>query len=226
MAFRTEAKTCACLILCAVSAAGAQTYEVRHKHLRNGVTGVLRIDDTSLSFEEKGKYAKHSRVWKYEDIQRLTLSPDELRIVTYEDNRMELGRDRVYLFDNLPAAVVADWYPVFRTRLDARFVAALADEQVRPDWEIPVKLVHGRGGSQGVFQVGPDLIVYKSAAPAESRTWRTSDLESVSTSGEFDLTLTTHEREFRFQLKKALSEPRFQQLWERVNRARRLQILK
>src|SRR5947208_345317 len=125
MAFRTEAKTCACLIFCTVFSAAAQSYEVRHKHLRKGTPGILRIDDASIAFEEKGKDAKHSRVWKYEDIQQLTLGPDELRIVTYEDNRLQLGRDRVYLFDNLPATVAADWYPVFRTRLDARFVAAL-----------------------------------------------------------------------------------------------------
>jgi hypothetical protein len=227
MAFRTEAKACAGLILCVTFALGAttQTYNVRHRHLRNGGPGVLRIDEKSISFEEAGKQAKHSRTWKYDDIQELILGPETLRIVTYEDSRWELGRDRVYVFDRMPASVAADWYPVFRTRLDARFVAALADEQAKPEWEMPAKLVHGRTGSQGVVLVGADRVVYRSGQPGESRTWRTGDLENVSSSGPFDLTITTHEREFRFQLKQAMSEERYQELWMRVNQSRGLQIL-
>jgi hypothetical protein len=228
MAFRSEAKACAGLIfLCAGFALGAptETYNVRHKHLRNGGAGVLRIDENAISFEEQGKQAKHSRTWKYDDIQELTLGPETLRIVTYEDNRWELGRDRVYLFDRMPARVAADWYPVFRTRLDARFVAALADEQAIPDWQIPAKLVHGRGGSEGVVQVDAGRVVYKSNQPGESRTWRIGDVENVSSSGAFDLTIATQERDFRFQLKQPMSEERYQELWMRVNRARGLRIL-
>lgn len=225
MAFRSQAKTGACLILCAWSLAGAQSYTVRHKHLHGGTEGVLRIDENSISFEEKGRHAKDSRVWKFADIQQLRLGPDDLRIVTYEDNRLELGRDRVYLFDKLPASVAADWYPVFRDRLDARFVAALADDSMKPEWELPVKLTHGRGGSQGVLRVGTGGIVYRSEAHDESRSWRPSDLESVSSSGEFDLTITTHEADFRFQLKQPLDEKKYQELWLRVNHGRGLRIL-
>jgi hypothetical protein len=227
MAFRTEAKACAGLILCVTFALGAttQTYDVRHKHLRNGGPGVLRIDENSISFEEPGKKAKHSRTWKYDDIQELILGPETLRIVTYEDNRWELGRDRVYVFDRMPASVAVDWYPVFRARLDARFVAALADEPAKPEWRIPAKLVHGRSGSQGVVLVGADRVVYESSRDGESRTWRIGDLENVSSSGNFDLTITTYEREFRFQLKQAMGEERYQDLWMRVNQARGLRIL-
>ena len=60
MAFRTEAKTCASLMLCAASAFAGSPYDVRHEHLRHGGPGILRIDDNSISFEERGKEAKHS----------------------------------------------------------------------------------------------------------------------------------------------------------------------
>jgi hypothetical protein len=227
MAFRTEAKACAGLILLAVCsfAVEPRTYSVRHKHLHNGGTGILKIDEHSVSFEEPGKRSNHSRVWKYDDIQELTLGRDTLRIVTYEDNRLELGRDRVYLFDRLPSTLAADWYPVFRAQLDERFVAALADNEVKPEWQMPVKLLHARAGSQGFLLVGTDRVVYSSGQPGESRTWRIGDLENVSSADRFDLTVTTHEREFRFQLKQALDETRYQELWMRVNRARGLQIL-
>ena len=225
MAFRIEAKACAGLILWVSLAAAAPSYSVRHQHLRHGGAGILRIDESGVTFQEAAKGAKHSRTWKYDDIQELVIGPDMVRIVTYEDNRWELGRDRVYVFDHVPASLAADWYPVFRARLDQRFVAALADDQVKAEWQIPAKLMHGRGGSQGVLLVGEDRVVYKSAQRGESRTWRIGDLENLSSSGVFDLTVTTHEREFRFQLKQPLSEARYQALWMRVNQARGLQIL-
>jgi hypothetical protein len=227
MAFRTKAKTCAGLIVFALSgfAASPQSYDVRHLHLRHGGPGVLRIDDSGITFTERGKQAKHSRAWKYDDIQELVLGTQTVRIVTYEDNRWQLGRDRVYVFDKLPASLAADWYPIFRTRLDARFVAALADGQVSPEWQVPAKLAHGRSGSNGVLLVGADRVVYKSEQPGESRTWRISDLDNVSSSDAFDLTLVTHEATFRFQLKQALPDQRLQALWTRVNQTRGLQIL-
>jgi hypothetical protein len=228
MAFRTETKTGALLIMGLSLAGGlwaqAGTYEVRHKHLRNGGTGTLRIDGASISFEERGK-PKHTVSWKLGDIQELELGVDSLRIVSYEDNRWQLGRDRVYVFDRLPAKVAADWYPVFRERLDQRFVAALADEQLKATWQIPVKLMQGRGGSQGVLLVGVDGVVYKTGRAGESRTWRVSDLVNISSSDAFDLTITTRERDFRFRLKQVLPEAQYNELWRRVNMAHGLQIL-
>ena len=224
MAFRTQTKTCACVIFLA-AAACAQSYPVRHKHLRNGVTGTLRVDENAITFTEPGKQAKHSRVWKYDDIQELLLGAGTLRIVTYEDNRREFGRDRVFDFDHLPASVVAAWYPVYRRRLDARFVAALADPAVQPEWQLPAKLARGTGGSQGMLLVARDLVVYKTAVSSESRSWRIADLENISSSGPFDLTITTHERGFRFQLKHALEEGRYQELWLRINETHGLRIL-
>jgi len=230
MAFRTEAKACARLALSAAVAAGcllAQSaiYPARHEHLRHGGAGTLRIDETAISFTESGKQAKHSRTWKYDEIQELVLGEGTLRIVTYEDQRWELGRDRVYVFDHLPAEVAATWYPVFSARLDQRFVAALADPLLKPEWQLPAKLVHGSFGSQGVLLAGPDRIVYKTAQPGESRTWRLKDLDNVSSSGPFDLTLNTLQRDFHFQLKAALPESAYSELWRRINLSKGLQIL-
>lgn len=227
MAFRIKTKTCTGLILflALTGAAAGQSYNVEHKHLRHGAPGVLQIDRNSISFQESGKGAKHSHSWKYDDIQELTLGPDTMRIQSYEDNRLELGRDRVYLFDKLPASLTSDWYPVFRTQLDRRFVAALADDQVKPLWQKPAKLIHGRSGSQGIVLVGTGAIVYKSAQAGESRSWRIHDIDNVSSAGPFDLAITTNEREFRFQLKQELVDADFQELWIRINENHGLQML-
>ena len=234
MAFRTETKTGSRAILiallCVPSLAFAQqgAWQVRHVHLRKGVVGTLKVTPESLAFEERDKKNRvtiHSRQWKYEDIQKLTLGTKTLHILTYEDQRWELGRDREFVFDHLPPAMVTELYAAWRDRLDARFVAALADERVQTDWQLPVKLIHGRSGSQGVLSFGTDRIVYKSAEGEESRTWRIHDLDNVSTSGPFDLTLAAHEGDFRFQLKEVLAEDHFNRLWRQINRSQGLQTL-
>lgn len=237
MALRTETKTCALLILWIFFAgalwAQSGPYEVRHRHLHNGRPGLLHIDSQSISFEERGT-TKHSLSWQFDDIRQLVLGTDTLRVVSYEDNRWLLGRDRIYVFDRLPAALVADWYPIFRQRLDQRFVAALADDRMQTEWQIPAKSIQGRGGSrlgsrldsQGIVLVGPDGVIYKCGRPGQSRTWRITDLINVSSSDAFDLTITTRERDFRFQLKHSLPEARYNELWRRINLANGLEVLR
>lgn len=226
MAFRTKTAIGALLIFSAASSfAQPFTYQVRHRHLRGGTAGTLRVTLDSISFEEPGKKHEHSREWKYNDIQQLSLSADELRILTYEDQKWQLGRDREYIFDNLPKDLPSVLYSMFVVRLDQRFVPELADPAIQPQWQIPAKLRHGLGGSEGELLVGDDRVAYKSDAAGESRTWRFSDIESISRSGPFELTITSLERsrwrhsgptEFHFQLKEALAENRYNELWRKI----------
>jgi hypothetical protein len=231
MAFRNKAATRACVtaagIVLAAGLLPAQggAWEVRHRHLHKGAMGTLRISDAGVAFEEHGKGSKCSRTWSYDDIQQLELSPDRLTIVTYEDQRKQFGRDRVFVFDELPAELAGAIYPMFSSKLDQRFVAAIADERVTPEWQIPAKLVHGRSGSQGVLEMADDRIVFKTSEQEDSRTWRITDIENVSSSGTFDLTINTHERDYRFQLKQPLPEDSYRRLWRRINLADGLEIL-
>ncbi len=222
MAFRLKAKTGAYLVLFAVPAAAfAQqgAWPVYHEHLHKGATGTLRVTAVSIAFDERDKKNRpttHSREWKYEDIQQLTLGTKTLRIRTYEDQKWELGRDREFVFDRLLPAMVKELYAAWRDRLDARFVAALPDDQTNVEWQLPVKLVRGRSGSQGILQFAADRIVYRSPQGEESRTWRIRDLQDVSTSDPFDLTLRAREGDFRFQLKQALPQDRYDRLWRQI----------
>jgi hypothetical protein len=238
MALRIEKTTGAFLILCFSMTlpvlAQPFTYAVRHKHWRKGSSGTLRITDAGISFQETGGNRRHSREWTYSDIEQVVLSGERFHILTYEDVRWQLGRDREYEFDRLPEGFAAALYPMFRQRLDQRFVAALADTDVEPRWRTGAKLLHGLGGSHGVLLIGADRIVFKSSDMGASRTWRIGDIEMVSSSGPFDLAITTLERsswhrgsptELRFQLKEELSESRYQQLWRMVNQTKGLQLL-
>jgi len=241
MAFRTEKRTgiVALLALAIVPALFGQKelrFEVRHDHWRKHGVGTLVITERGVSFQEfnKKKQIKHAFELNYQDIQELKLSTEKLTLVTYKDRKWLLGLDKEYEFTLTPGQSFSDAYALLKDRLDQRFVAAVADEQTQPLWEVPVKLLGRVTGSEGVLQVGPDRVVYRTTQKRLSRTWRYGDIENISTSGPFQLTLTTYERAkthygnlkgFNFQLKQALDEKRFNLLWRRVNQTKGLELL-
>ncbi|MEO8127415.1 MAG: hypothetical protein ABJF23_24630 [Bryobacteraceae bacterium] len=233
MAFRSQKTIGALVILlvCVSLANGEQiTIPVRHRHLRQGTMGEIRVGESAISFQEGGKKPKHSREWAYEDIQQLLIAADSLRILTYEDVDWQLGRDRRYEFDQLPEGAAQKVLDAIRGHIDERrLVAALPDHSIIPLWQVKAKLVDGRGGSEGIVLVGVDSIVYNSEERNASRTWHFAQIENISSSGPFDLTITTFERDgsrfadrrdFRFQLKTELLEERYNTLWRRLSKSR------
>ena len=216
------------IVAVAIFAVGlhAQTVTVRHQHLRKGAEGELQVTSEGISFTETGKGKAHSRRWKYAELQQVELGAGVLRVLTYEDQKWQLGRDREFVFDHLPAGFSQGVYAQWRERLDGRFVADLPDAGVAALWERPAKLLGTIRGSLGVVRVGADRIVYETGAAEQSRTWRFADIENVASAGPFDLSVVTREhhgvwnagtREFRFQLQQALTEAQFNELWRRLN---------
>jgi len=213
--------------LLAIASVWAREYPVRHEHLRKGCTGTLTVDELGVSF--RAANGKHMWNWTYGDIQQLTLSPVEIGVLSYEDESWKLGADRRYRFRALQGRPFPDAYEMLKNRLDQRFVAELPDPEVKPLWEIPVKHLGRLRGSEGELVVGADRIVYRSDTPGEPRTWRYEDVVNISSSGPFQLTVTTFERaratyggrkDFNFQLKRPLDEARYNELWRRLNRRR------
>ncbi|HEV3197007.1 MAG TPA: hypothetical protein VGZ73_03845 [Bryobacteraceae bacterium] len=249
MEFRIEKRTGALIIglvlFTPATFAQGLSYDVWHGHSRlpnirkAGNMGSLTIADSGVWFEEMyqdGKRPKHPHAWRwdYQDIQQLKIAPKSLTVLTYKDNKWELGADREYEFHIVSDKTFEDAYRLLKGRLDQRLVAAIPDSLPNTLWEIPVKHLLRFGGDEGVLQVGSDAIVYRSANKAESRTWRYGDIENISSSGPFELTITTFERArthyrnlkgFSFELKQRLEEARYNDLWLRLNRSKGLQIL-
>src|SRR5271157_6459598 len=220
-------------------------YDAWHGHSRPphikkaGNMGTLTITNAGVSFEEtykEGRKPKHPHEWRwdYQDIQQLKIAPQSLTVLTYKDNKWKLGADREYRFDLVSDKTFDAAFGVLKNRLDRRFVAAIPDHVSNVLWEIPVKHLLRFVGDEGVIQVGPDEIVYKSAKQGESRTWRYLDIDNISSSGPFQLTITTFERAkthygnlkgFNFELKQRLEEARYNELWLRLNQSKGLQIL-
>ena len=224
MAFRMEAAIGVLIAAASLAAAQDYTFEARRRHGRKGSEGSLTFDATAVRWKEAGKKRDHSGEWRYQDIQRLTLSPERIEIITYDDNPRLLGRDQRYEFDHLPEGMAVKLYPWLRERLDQRFLAHLADPNIRPQLEIAAKLLHVMRGSNGKLLIADDEIVFDGSPDGESRTWRISDISFISQDSPLELTLTTVEGESRFQLKQALPEARYQALWRRVAVARGLDL--
>jgi hypothetical protein len=249
MEFRAEKRTIALitglLLSPALFAQQSFQYEAWHGHSRPphikkaGGLGTLTISDTGVSFQETykdGRTPKHPHAWRwdYQDIQQLKIAPKSVTVLTYKDNKWKLGADRMYQFDLVSDKTLEDAYNLLKGRLDQRLVATIADSPIRVLWEIPVKHLHRFAGDEGVLQVGTEEIVYKSVKTNESRTWRYEDIENISTSGPFQLTITSFERArmhygsrkgFEFQLKQRLEEARYNDLWLRLNQSKGLKIL-
>jgi hypothetical protein len=226
-------KTATCLTLTALWAYSAE-FPMRHEHLRKGCAGVMTVDEEGVRFTgAQTGTTTHAWVWKYEDIQELTLGSGSIHILTYKDRRLGLGADREYDFTGkLPVEAL---YGLLKDRMDQRFIAAVAPRGALPDpapgWSVPVKHL-GRitlklqtTGSEGTLAFGPDKITYSTTARDDSRTWRYSDIDSISSSGPFQLTITTYERArshygdrtgFNFQLKQSITEARYNELWLQI----------
>lgn len=244
MAFRSEAKSIADiglfgLLLFGVSvpAAWAQTYtfEVRHQHWRGGAMGTLRVGPDEISFAENSKKTKtDSRIWRYEEIQQLSVSPAELRILTYEDSKWKLGRDREYVFDRLPKELAEQTYDLLNGKLDQRFIAAIPGPETAAEWKAKAKLDQGFSGTLGTLVISREGVTFDAGERGGSRSWRLMDIDNISRTGPLDFTLTTNEKsgwfrggmtQFHFQLQEMLPESRFYGLWRRLNQSKGLTFL-
>jgi len=89
---------------------------------------------------------------------------------------------------------------------------------------LTAKLLLGRSGSNGKLKVAADHIVFDGRESGESRTWKFSDINNVTSSDPFELTISTVEGENRVQLKTALTEDRYQDLWLRISQYHGLRV--
>lgn len=215
-------KATGCLILAAATWASAAQVTVRHKHFNGSCTGVLTIDEKGIRFDGA---KEHRWTWAYPEIQQLTLGRRAIHLVSYRDDLRRLGSDGSYTFEG--EVPVRTLYPFLEGRMDQRLVAAFSDKPPAPEWSLSVKRLGTFRGSQGILAFGPDSIAYSTDAAGQSRTWRYIDIDSISSSGPFQLTITTFERArshygdrkgFNFQLKQPITEATYNDLWLKIER--------
>ncbi len=209
--------------------ASAQSFEfpVEHERIFRNHRGTLVITPDGIEYRTSQK--NESRSWQYTDIQQIKIeSPTELEILTYEDQKRMLGRDRIFRFRLLEGKItpeVSAFLTARATRPIATSVAPAPDGE--PKYETAVKHLHSFGGCQGTLKIYPDRVAYESAeTAAHSRYWRYSDIQSFSHPARYRFEITTFEDKFGgpskvydFQLKEDLPASAYDYVWVRVNPA-------
>ncbi|MBZ5538431.1 MAG: hypothetical protein LAO31_21000 [Acidobacteriia bacterium] len=208
-----------------ISPAEAHVLKVKHEHVKGGCTGELTIDDNGIRYQTL--HTRDQRQWTFTDIQEVQfISEHKINIIAYEDSRQRLGGDKIFKFELLgeviPVSVIQLVESKFEKPISNRFSAG----NLPGKFELAVKHLHRVSGCQGKLIFTEDGISFRSEKAGESRTWRYSDLQSIASSGRFELRLGTFEhgplqygdsKEFRFRLKNPLDEAAYRFAWGQIN---------
>lgn len=198
---------------------------VRHEHALKDCTGELVFTDQGVEYVTKN--GKHARSWTYVDIQQLGLMDSRnISIVTYEDNKLALGKDRRFHFALTEGSIPDSLASFLQPHLSKPLVTGILPLALPSKYEIPVKHMHAWGGCQGVLRIREDTISYETTNKEDSRLWRYDAISSMGSTGPYQLRLTTMERtgseisaekNFIFDLKQRLEPNVYDFLWWKVN---------
>ena len=212
-------------------AQGQIVLSVRHDHARGSCSGTLTLDAYGLRYDTP--HTKDARNWAYEDVQQFQVEEGRrLKILTYEDRKWRLGADKAFEFDwPENEAAPEDVYRFLEARVRRPIAAWLHPADLGAvRYEFSVKRLGILSGRDGHLLFTDRRVVLQADQVAQKdagdRAWRYDDIESISSSGLYELTLTTYERErlqyasrraYRFQLKEALPPETYDALWRFVN---------
>jgi hypothetical protein len=205
----------------------AQTFLVVHKKaFRPDGAGELIFSEDAIEFRSAGK-EQNSRKWAYGDVQHLDrVSPTELVVLSYEDQKWRLGRDREFRFVLMEGMIGGELFETLRSRLGRPATNRVVAEVEAPLYEIDVKHLHTFGGCEGRLLFTQTGVVYKTAHAKDAREWRIdSDVESVWSQGRYQLEIHVYEnnrrefsatRVYQFALKQRLNNEFYSNLKRRL----------
>lgn len=200
------------------------TYKVQQSRLLRDKVGELVIADTEIRYRSAD--GKAGGRWTYRDIRLLEiLSPTRVRIWTYDDHSKLFGIDESFTLEIVDGSMTKEVSDFLRSRIGRPFVTAFTDETGSVLAELPAKHNHRFGGCEGTLRVFSDHLVYDSEKSGNSRSWRWTDLRTVSRIDPYRFEVLTYEREFggpgrsyTFALKEAMPEAVFDAIWTNVYR--------
>lgn len=216
----------ACFALFA-STANAQefTYKVEQDRTIGHRDGELIISDKGVEYRA-AKRENEDRTWTYEEIKLFEiLSPTRIRIWTWKDRKLFLGRDESLTFKLVEGRIDQKVSDYVRERIGRPFVTSFVENEAVPLAEIPVKHSHRFGGCEGVLRVYADRLAYESQTGHDSRSWRWTDIRSIGRSDLYRFDVETFEpqvgassRSFNFILKEQMPDKTYDLIWSRVYR--------
>ncbi|RPJ53438.1 MAG: hypothetical protein EHM23_30960 [Acidobacteria bacterium] len=216
------------LVLSLVIPALAQApfvFEVRHDHLIGSCRGELFLSNDQAVFKSEKK--EHSRTWKYGDIQQVELHADHISILTYEDRKVEFGKDRAFQFDIRSGTVTEGLLQLLDDKLSRPVISSILPSEDRVVYRLPVRHRKLLNDTQGALEIGESAVVYRSDSEDDSRVWWYDDLLSIGSTGPFQLRLGVlektggeygEEKNYVFDVKDRLDPAAYDFIWEKINR--------
>ena len=204
------------LIFASMAAGRAQTFEVEHKHWLRSCKGKLVFGDTTIDFISEKK--DHSRSWKYEDIRQLDLDSRRVVLTAYDRRKIELGADRSFTFKLLSGTIDNQLREEMEKKLQRPLVSSVLPEQMKVRFSIPARHRLVLGGTQGVLEFGEDCVIYRSEKSGDSRIWRYKELQTIGSTGPFQLRIGALEKDYVFDLKRQMTPEEYDFIWIKVNR--------
>ena len=244
---QTAASCALGLVLMGGPAFAAMSDEVPVRHQRSlwpDKSGVLAMQSEGLQFtpreKNRGKGSDQALLLTWDDIQQLTLTADSVTVVTYQDQRWQLGRDKHFQFSaDLPAQPAetqsasqgfGTWSHTLRQKLGDRLILAIASETsaAAPLWSIPAKRNGFPSGAEGKLSYDGAALQFASSKRGESRYWPLAQIETATLVNARELIIVAPERamadqggrrSFTFQLKQPLKDADFRDLWRAIESA-------
>src|SRR5215510_5307401 len=215
------------LMLPVMAAAQSFEFPVERDRLLRNHRGTLVVTPDGIEYRADQK--NESRSWRYKDIQQIKIeSPTVLEILTYEDQRQMLGRDRIFRFRLLEGKITPEVSALLVAKASRQVATSVAPaREGESKFETAVKHLHAFGGCEGALKIYPDRVAYESADnPSHSRYWRYSDVQGFGHPSRYRFEITTFEDKFGgptkvydFQLKEDLPASAYDYVWVRVNPA-------
>jgi len=200
-------------------------YQVQQDRLIGDRAGELIISDKGVEYRAEKK-EKENQAWTYNDIRLFEiLSPTKIRIWTYRDRKLLLGKDESVTFKIVEGEVDPKLSDFLRVQIRRPFVTSFVKSEQTLLAQIPVKHSHRIGGCEGVLKVFADHLVYESQTGHDSRSWRWTDIRSVGRPDIYHFDVETFEpqtgasgRTFNFVLKEQMDDGTYDLIWSRVYR--------
>lgn len=198
-------------------------YSVKHDHLRKYCEGELVINDAGIEYVTDK--AEHARKWAFVDIQMIKLiSTKKMQVLTYEENKLQLGRDREFKFDLVEGEITKEVSDFILSKVKRPVLTTFIETEAQVLFAIPVRHRHRFGGCAGTLKVYANGLVYESENEQEnSRYWRWSELQGIARSGQFQFSVTTYEpqfggptKQFNFDLKEPINDKVYDYIWDKV----------